>query len=65
MYASTSARLTDHAVLSARPRPLAGRCMAPTSGSSYIRRRAICSVPSVLALSTIVICQENGNVADR
>ena len=65
MYASTFASLLLHAARSARPRPFASRCRARTDVRSLASRTEPNQVPSVEALSTIVICQRNGNVAER
>ncbi len=61
MYATTSASDAVHAVRRAWPRPFRSRCSASTFGRSRASRVAANQVPSVDALSTIVIRQENGN----
>lgn len=54
-YASTGARERDHAVCSARPRPFSASRMTSVPGSSAASRAAIRGVPSVLALSAMVM----------
>ena len=65
MYATTSASLALQAVRRARPRPLRSRCRARTPGSSCWSRCACNHVPSVDALSTIVMRHENGKAPVR
>ena len=57
--------LAAHAVRRARPRPLASRRSTCTWSSSWARRVAIAHVPSVLALSAMVITQVWGKHAPR
>ncbi len=57
-YASTGARDCDQTALSARPRPFSGSRVETTSGSSSASRAAMPGVPSVLALSAMVIRNE-------
>ena len=65
MYATTSARLADHAARSARPRPFSSSRRCETPRSSRPSARAIAGVASVLALSAITIRQVNGKEAQR
>ncbi len=60
-YASTWASDAPQAAWSACPRPLRSRWIATVSGSVAARPRATSKVPSVLALSTIVMRQVAGN----
>ena len=65
MYATTSAVELDQAVRSARPRPFVVSWTTRTCWSSAASSWAMAGVPSVDALSAMVICQENGNSFDR
>jgi len=65
MYATTFARLADHAARSARPRPLRSSLRSSTPASSRARRSAIAGVASVLALSATTMRQVKGNSARR
>ena len=65
MYATTRASLVDHTVRSARPRPFSSRCTAATRSRSWAIRRAIAHVPSVLALSAIVIVHDTAKCSVR
>lgn len=47
--------MSDHAWLSARPRPFSASFSDTTSGNSCASRAALCGVRSVLALSVTVI----------
>ena len=65
MYATTAASDADHAVRNASPRPLRSRWRAATCGRSRANRMAVIQVPSVEALSTMVMRQVNGNREER
>ncbi len=65
MYASTAASDVDHTALSARPRPFWARCTARTPLISSASASAISAVPSVLALSAMVIRKECGKRSVR
>jgi len=56
-----SDHFSDQAARSARPRPFCSRCVARTPGSSRSSSRAMPHVPSVLALSAIVMVVVKGN----
>jgi hypothetical protein len=65
MYATTRARLVDHATRSARPRPFCSSRSTRMWSSSAASLSAMSGVRSVLALSAIVIRHENGTSVSR
>ena len=59
------ASLAAHTVCKARPRPLASRWTARTPGRVSASDWAIGQVPSLLALSAMVMRKVNGSVRER